>query len=205
MSQENQITLRGYVTAEPKLRHTRATATPVAEVRVGCTPRRLNRETGEWEELQTSYYTVKVWRRLAVNASSSLHKGDMVVVRGRFYQRQWVDDEQRTRIAIEIEADSLGHDLSYGWSHFMRGSRPQPEDPAALNAGEAARQDLGSSAGDDQFPPLSDDEYPGGEWEAADAAVVTDSEHGQFGSMPLSGGSPWNGDGAQPEPAVVAF
>jgi single-strand DNA-binding protein len=198
MSQENQITLRGYVTAEPKLRYTRATATPVADVRVGCTPRRLNRETGEWEELSTSYYTVKVWRRLAVNAASSLHKGDMVVVRGRFHQRQWLDDEQRARISIEIEADSLGHDLAYGWSHFMRGSRPQPEDAAALNAGEAARQDLGPSAGDDQFPPLSDDEYPGGEWEAAEAAVVTDREHAPIGS-------PGNDEGARPEPAAAVF
>jgi single-strand DNA-binding protein len=191
MSQENQITLRGYVTAEPRLRYTRATATPVADVRVGCTPRRLNRETGEWEELSSSYYTVKCWRRLAVNASSSLHKGDMVVVRGRFYQRQWVDDEQRTRTEIEIEADSLGHDLSYGWSRFLRGSSPQPGDQAALNAGEAARQDLGPAGADDQFPPVSDDEYPGGEWAAAETAVVTVSEHGD--------------EEARPEPAVAAF
>jgi single-strand DNA-binding protein len=205
MSQENQITLRGYVTAEPQLRYTRATATPVADVRVGCTPRRLNRETGEWEELSTTYYTIKVWRRLAVNVASSLHKGDMVVVRGRFHQRQWVDDAQRPRISIEIEADSLGHDLSYGWSHFMRGSRPQPEGPAALNAGEAARQDLGPTSADDQFPPLSDHEYPGGEWAAAETAVVTDSEHERFGSLSLPDQSPGSDEGAQPEPAAVAF
>ncbi len=205
MSQENQITLRGYVTAEPQLRYTKATATPVADVRVGCTPRRLNRETGEWEELSTSYYTIKVWRRLAINAASSLHKGDMVVVRGRFHQRQWVDDEQRPRIAIEIDADSLGHDLAYGWSHFMRGSRPQPEDRAALNAGEAARQDLGPSGADDQFPPVSDDEYPGGEWTAAETAVVTDSEHERSGSLSRPDGSPESDEGIQPTPAGAPF
>ena len=205
MSQENQITLRGYVTAEPRLRYTRTTSTPVADVRVGCTPRRLNRETGEWEELSSSYYTVKCWRRLAVNASSSLHKGDMVVVRGRFYQRQWLDDDQRTRTEIEIEADSLGHDLSYGWSRFLRGSSPQPGDQAALNAGETARQNLGPSAGDDQLPPLSDDEYPGGEWEAMDPSVVTDSEHGQLESLPLPTEARESEADAQPEPAAVAF
>ena len=36
----------------------------------------------------------------------------------------WVDSEQRPRVTIEIEADSLGHDLTYGWSHFLRGSHP---------------------------------------------------------------------------------
>ena len=82
MSQENQITLRGFVTAEPKFKQTALTATPLAEIRVGSTPRRLDRETGEWRELPTTYYTIKCWRRLAINAASSLHKGDMVLVRG---------------------------------------------------------------------------------------------------------------------------
>jgi single-strand DNA-binding protein len=150
MSQDNQITLRGYLTAEPKLRQKTPEAPPVTEIRVGSTPRRLNRETGEWQDAPTSYYTVKCWRRLAINAVSSLHKGDMVVVRGRFYMNHWVDSEQRPRAALEIEADSLGHDLAYGWSHFLRGTRPQPGSADGVNAGEMARQDIGSSDADDR-------------------------------------------------------
>jgi len=155
MSQDNQITLRGFVTAEPKFRQTVQTATPVTEIRVGSTPRRLNRETGEWQEAPTSYYTVKCWRRLAINAVSSLHKGDMVVVRGRFYMNSWVDSQQRPRATLEIEADSVGHDLAYGWSHFLRGTRPQAERSDGVNAGELARQDTGASGPDD-----GDDAYP---------------------------------------------
>jgi single-strand DNA-binding protein len=171
MSQDNQITLRGFVTAEPKYRQTAQAAIPVAEIRVGSTPRRLNRETGEWQDLPTSYFTVKCWRRLAVNASCSLKKGDMVVVRGRFYMHEWLDNQQRPRQSVEIEADSVGHDLSYGWSHFLRGTRPQPGTQAGLSAGEAARQDLGPS-GDDAYPvglgdgawggPDDDEDRPGG-------------------------------------------
>ena len=56
------------MTAEPKFWQTTLTRTPVTEIRVGSTPRRLNRETGEWQDGQTSYYTVKCWRRLAINA-----------------------------------------------------------------------------------------------------------------------------------------
>jgi single-strand DNA-binding protein len=171
MSQDNQITLRGFVTAEPRYRQTAQTAIPVAEIRVGSTPRRLNRETGEWQDLTTSYFTVKCWRRLAVNASCSLKKGDMVVVRGRFYMHEWLDSQQRPRQSVEIEADSVGHDLSYGWSHFLRGTRPQPGAQAGLDAGEAVRQDLGPS-GDDAYPVAAgdgawdgsgdDDDHPGG-------------------------------------------
>jgi single-strand DNA-binding protein len=165
MSQDNQITLRGYLTAEPKLYQKTATAVPVTEIRIGSTPRRLNRETGEWQALPTSYYRVKCWRRLAINAVGSLRKGDMVVVRGRFYTNSWVDSQQRPRSTLEIEADSVGHDLAYGWSHFQRGARPQ-ENRAGVDAGEAARQDAGSPGlgdGDDEFPPGfdADDAFDG--------------------------------------------
>jgi single-strand DNA-binding protein len=169
MSQDNQITLRGFVTAEPKFRQTVQTATPVAEIRVGSTPRRLNRETGEWQDAPTSYFTVKCWRRLAINAVGSLHKGDMVVVRGRFYMNNWVDSQQRPRATLEIEADSLGHDLAYGWSHFLRGSRPQPGHSAGVDAGEVARQDMGASGPEDGGDEYSADSDPG---EPPDAGPV---------------------------------
>lgn len=154
MSQDNQITLRGYLTAEPKLYQKTPTAVPVTEIRVGCTPRRLNRETGEWQALPTSYYRVKCWRRLAINAASSLKKGDMVVIRGHFYMKNWVDNQQRPRSTLEIEADSLGHDLAYGWSHFLRGTRSSGNG-ATVNSGEVARQDTGATDPGDR-----DDEYP---------------------------------------------
>ena len=175
MSQDNQITLRGFVTAEPRFRQTLQTATPVAEIRVGSTPRRLNRETGEWQEAPTSYYTVKCWRRLAINAASSLHKGDMVVVHGRFYMSTWVDSEQRPRSTLEIEADSLGHDLAYGWSHFLRGSHPGSG--AGVNAGETARQDTGESDGHSGVRD-GDEEYSSdGDWdESLRAVTATESQ-----------------------------
>ena len=194
MSQDNQITLRAYLTAEPRLYQKTSTAVPVTEIRVGSTPRRLNRETGEWQELPTSYYRVKCWRRLAINAVSSLHKGDRVVIRGHFYMSNWTDNQQRPRQTLEIEADSLGHDLAYGWSHFLRGTRPSG-DRADAGTGEMARQDVASAGpddNDDEFPPVMDaDESeetvsaPGDEdaagpaddpWAATTGMPVTDSE-----------------------------
>jgi single-strand DNA-binding protein len=209
MSQDNHITLRGYLTAEPTLHQKTATATPVTEIRVGCTPRRLNRETGEWYDAPTSYYRVKCWRRLAINAASSLHKGDIVVIHGRFYMSTWVDSQQRPRSSLEIEADSLGHDLTYGWSHFLRGTRSQPERAAAVNAGEMARQDVGPanqdagpanqdgvSANQDGVPAsarVGDDEYSGdgdpGEARAGDAALAYggQADPAGFAGDPLAG------------------
>jgi len=188
MSQENQITLRGYLTAEPKFYQKTPQATPVTEIRVGCTPRRLNRETGEWYDLPTSYYRVKAWRRLAINTASSLHKGDQVLIRGHFYMSTWVDNQQRPRSTLEIEAETIGHDLAHGWSHYMRGTRPSGNS-AAVNSGEMARQDTGTAnagnsddeyisaleaTGADEFeetaPPPGEPAQPQGQDEAVDAA-----------------------------------
>jgi single-strand DNA-binding protein len=142
MSQENTFTLRGFVTAEPKFWQPTPTHTPVTEIRVGSTPRRLNRATGEWENGDTSYYTVKCWRRLAVNVKGSLRKGDMVLIRGKIVIRTWVDDQQRTRTQMQVEADSVGHDLAYGWSHFNRGAQTSWNTVREQAEGEVARQDL---------------------------------------------------------------
>ena len=142
MSQENTITLRGFVTAEPKFWQTTSTQTPHAEIRLGSTPRRLNRATGEWEDGETSYYTVKCWRRLAVNVKGSLRKGDMILVRGKVVMRTWVDDQQRNRVQMQVEADSVGHDLAYGWSHFNRGDQSPWNSSRRQAEGEALRPDL---------------------------------------------------------------
>src|SRR3984957_8964276 len=107
MSQENMIILRGFVTAEPKFWQSSPTQTPHAEIRLGHTPRRLNRTTGEWEDGTTSYYSIKCWRRLAINVKGSLRKGDMILVRGKVVMRTWVDDQQRNRTQMQVEADSV--------------------------------------------------------------------------------------------------
>lgn len=171
MSQTNYIVMTGFVTSEPKLGHTKATNTPVTRIRVGSTPRRLDRTTGEWQDGETSYYNVKCWRKLAVNVSACLRKGDMIVVRGKFRTRTWVDDQQHTRVELEIEADSVGHDMAFGWSHFNRGVHVPPGTARAMADGEAIRQEM---APDPDFD--EDVEYAEGS-----------DEDGGYGNLPGDG------------------
>ena len=160
MSQVGYVTLTGYVTSEPKIWHAGQAQTPVAKIRVGSTPRRLDRQTGEWLDGETSYYTVKCWRKLAENVHSCLRKGDMVIVRGKFRARTWVDNEQRARSELEIEADSVGHDLAFGWSHFNRGVRAPIGAAQRAAEGETVRQDVPSDADVPYDPELGDEEAP---------------------------------------------
>jgi single-strand DNA-binding protein len=181
MGQTNYIVMTGFVTAEPKLGLTKSAGTPVTKIRVGSTPRTLNRATGEWQDGETSWYNVKCWRKLAENVVGSLHKGDMILVRGKFHTRTWVDDQQHTRIELEIEADSVGHDMSYGWSHFNRGVHTPPAAMRAIANGEAARQqvapdpefdeDVEYADGPEEYGNLPGDEGFGGDPDAGLAPV----------------------------------
>ena len=206
MSLDNQITLRGFVTAEPKFRQTAQTATPVAEVRVGSTPRRLNRETGEWQDAPTSYYTVKCWRRLAINVAASLKKGDMVLIRGRIHMNSWIDSQQHPRSVLEIEADSLGHDLAYGWSHFLRGTRPQAGRADALNEGELARQDTagpGPDGGGGEYPGEPPEEGPGFEDRADQGQPGYTDDPASDGPFTPAGPAAEDGESGDFDPAAA--
>ncbi len=142
MSQGGYVTLTGFVAREPTLREIKP-GLFVGDVRVGTTPRYLDRSTGEWRDGETSYYTVNCWRRLAAHVRGSLHKGDPVLVRGRFNSRTYEDKQGRIRTEIEITADTIGHDLSRGTANYMRPDRPRP-----ANTGGELAGDRGPSDGD---------------------------------------------------------
>jgi single-strand DNA-binding protein len=117
------VTLTGYVALEPRLWFTKQAHTPVVNLRVGTTPRRMDASTGEWKDGPSSFFTVNCWRKLALNVSASLHKGDPVIIRGQLRMRSW-NDNGKMRSIVEIEAESVGHDVAYGFSHFMKGIQP---------------------------------------------------------------------------------
>ena len=113
MSQGGYVTLVGFVAQDPNIRTT-ATGKLVTKVRVGTTPRFRDSATGRWRDAETSYYNVSCWARLADHVRASLHKGNPVIVKGRFRTSTFEDKNGQLRTSIEITADTVGHDLSRG-------------------------------------------------------------------------------------------
>ena len=144
---EAQISVTGYVATQPTVRSVTSGAV-YTSMRVAWTPRRQDRETGEWVDGNTSYATVICWRKLATHAALSLRKGDPVMVRGRLSIRNYDDKNGVRRISVEVEATSVGHDLSRGVAIFQR-TRPSPGLTAAQHAalnGESTGAGLASAA-----------------------------------------------------------
>jgi single-strand DNA-binding protein len=134
---EAQVSLTGYVATQPVARTVKSGASNLS-MRVAWTPRRQDRVSGEWVDGNTSYVTVICWRKLATNAGVCVRKGDPVIVKGRLSIRAYEDKQGAQRIAVEIEASAVGHDLSRGVAQFQR-VRPQ----TGLTASEFASSNGG--------------------------------------------------------------
>jgi single-strand DNA-binding protein len=148
------VTLAGHVAKEPSF--TLVGSKPKVTIRVAWNSRYQDRVTGEWKDGVTSFANVECWRNLANNVKASLCKGNAVVVTGKLRVREFEDREGRRRTAVEIHADSIGHDLSRGVTHLLPSLRQQAGGDGAeqldgLAAGEAIRsgQDVTNPAGED--------------------------------------------------------
>jgi single-strand DNA-binding protein len=92
---------------------------PITSFRLASSQRRFDRNQNKWIDGETNWFTVTAFRQLAINSSSSINKGDRVAVNGKLRVRDW-DNGERAGTSVEIEADSMGHDLSWGNSVFTR-------------------------------------------------------------------------------------
>ena len=142
---EMQVTLRGNVASDPRF-HEFGDGGMVTSFRLASTSRFFDRERSAWVDRETTYVSVNCRRWMAQNAIRSLAKGQPLVVTGRMRERYW-ESEGRAGRTLEIEADAVGHDLTYGETRFTRVSRTQ----------ETRSQD---QAGDDLAAKVVDDSPP---------------------------------------------
>lgn len=112
------ITLTGIVATPPKHIVT-SEQLQITSFRLASTQRKFDRTEQKWVDADTNWYTVTAFRSLAANAIGSILKGQRVIVTGRLRIRDWATDE-KTGTTIEVDADSLGHDLTFGTSVFTR-------------------------------------------------------------------------------------
>jgi single-strand DNA-binding protein len=119
MANEAHISLIGFVATQPKKGLTKNGWLSLS-MRVGWTPRTLNQTTGEWSDLPSSFVTVQCYRKVAEHASVCLRRGDPIVVRGTMRVREYTDQNGQRRSSVEVQADSIGHDMSRGISTYSK-------------------------------------------------------------------------------------
>lgn len=137
----DSITVRGFVATEIK-----SSTTPggvaTASFRMGSSVRRYDRTAKTWVDVHTNWFTVQGYRQLAGNMGCSIKKGQRIIVVGRLKLRSWESDG-RVHHAVDIDAESVGHDLMWGSANYTR------------NTGH------GSAAGHEALAPDRNDGEPG--------------------------------------------
>jgi single-strand DNA-binding protein len=179
MSQGGYVTLVGFVAQDPNIRTT-TTGKLLTKVRVGTTPRYRDSDTGQWRDAETSYYNVSCWSRLADHVRASLHKGDPVIVKGRFRTNTFEDKNGQLRTSIEITADTVGHDLTRGPANYIR-LRPQrlnAEDELADDESAGSQENTALPEGPDEMLDEAAIERLGRDLENAELAAEDHEEDG---------------------------
>jgi single-strand DNA-binding protein len=115
---QNYTTVTGLIATTPRHLIT-SDGLAITSFRLASSQRRFDRSQNRWIDSETNWYTVTATRDLAVNISTALAKGDRIIVTGTIRVRDW-DNGERAGTSVEIDALSIGHDLTYGTSVFTR-------------------------------------------------------------------------------------
>lgn len=146
------ITLTGVVASDPDFNNANGSAR--LTFRLASTQRRLNKQTNEWEDVNTNWYSVTAWKRLAENAGTSLAKGDRVIVSGRLTIREYDRKDGSKGTSVDINAETLGHDLFWGTTRYTK----------------AGSSSSAAPSGNEWTAPASEWAAPASEWTPAPAA-----------------------------------
>jgi single-strand DNA-binding protein len=104
---------------------------PITSFRLAASTKKFDKQANRWTEGETNWFTVTAFRQLAINSATSISKGDRVVVMGRLRVRDW-DNGERAGTSVEIEAETLGHDMVWGSSTFVRTINTREEQPETV-------------------------------------------------------------------------
>jgi single-strand DNA-binding protein len=136
----NEFTTRGLVATTPRHLITQE-GLPITSFRLAANEQTYNKETDTWTTGETNWFTITLFSQLAINGAKSISKGDRVVLTGTLKVRDW-DNGERSGTSVEIEAKSIGHDLEYGTTEFVRTNLTPSEPKHECNCNKCERKQV---------------------------------------------------------------
>lgn len=146
----NEITITGNLVNSPILR--KIGTQRVTNFRIAHNHSYRDAGTGDWIDGGTTFIDVSCWRNLAENVAESIGKGSAVIVTGRLKSKERsyeVEGRQEKRTYFEIEASTVGPDLSRGATQAVDIKRE-----AAERQEDAALAEIRDVASGSPFEPI---------------------------------------------------
>jgi len=66
----------------------------ITSFRLASSHRRFDRSQNRWIDGETNWYTVTAFKQLAINVSTSISKGDRIMLTGKLRVRDWDNGER---------------------------------------------------------------------------------------------------------------
>jgi single-strand DNA-binding protein len=139
----------------------------VTNFRMASTARRYDTKSQEFVDSGTLWVDIECWGDLGGNVSSSVSKGDPVIVHGALTTHSW-ESETGKRSAPRIKAFAVGPNLARGSAEFKRTRTQRSTDPAA---DENVPVSAPSAPQEDRFPGGTDDLVAGRDYMGEDDAL----------------------------------
>ncbi|MGI8699884.1 MAG: single-stranded DNA-binding protein [Nocardioidaceae bacterium] len=159
---ETVISVVGHIGSDVDHREV-GSGTHLSTFRLATTPRYWDRAQRTYVDGTTNWLSVQCWRALALHVSTSVSRGDPVIVIGKLKTQEWEKEGVRSSRLI-LEATAVGHDLNRGVSSFTKIARTtEPVSDHAQAALEAAREV-------EQIPVAGAREEVAGTYRLADAS-----------------------------------
>src|SRR5207245_1058007 len=100
----------------------------------------------EFVDSGTFWVDIECWNDLGANVSSSVAKGDPVIVHGALTTHSW-ESENGKRSTPRVKAFAVGPNLARGSAEFKRTRTQRTTDPASLPTGSALQEQEPSDEG----------------------------------------------------------
>ena len=142
-----QTTLIGNATGDPS-EHKQDNGTVTAKVRIAVTGRYYNAAAQDFADRKTEFITVFARKQLARNLLTSVRKGQPLLVTGRLSTSEWTGTDDVQRHSLNIQAEAIGHDLTYGSANFTRPLKADDVPEHDPQTGEVIDGAVGDDAGD---------------------------------------------------------
>lgn len=141
-----RVEAEGRIVADPELKYNNS-GKPWATFTIVQSSRRLNRDTNEWEDVNTTYLDCVANDELADNIAATLLKGTHSFVRGRLRQRDYTTQAGEKRRVFELLVDSAGPLLDRATASVTKGGTGGPAGGGWANSGNGSQPAYGSTQG----------------------------------------------------------
>lgn len=126
MAVTTQLVISGNLTRDPERRDT-STGKVFTTVSIAQTPRRMNPDTGKWEDAETVYIRGTAWGNLADHIAHSLRKGDKILAVGTLRSSTWNNKEGVEQKSLELSIEDAGPSLIFANARPVKGDHTYTE------------------------------------------------------------------------------